>query len=364
MRPMRGGVVTTTEHAGGAEQYLLRLYKGLHHRGLDGVLLGTLGGWASTGLKQRDIGLGRKWSRRSAAANMWELRSIRSKTIPLCRQACNEFDLLYFHAQFKREQVLLTTELSRLAPVVWTEHGRFYSGAGAKPLNAAYRTASKAVSCIICVSEAVAEDARAVCGNRVRLEVVPNAVDTRRFKRLGTAERIEARLHLGLALDRPLVVAHVRLQRDKRVERAIEVVIGTDAQLVIAGDGPERGRLEAMAARLDVDVRFTGHLDSMELLLGCADAAIVCAFPQEGHNIASLEAAAAGCCLFGFINDPTARFIEEAGGVLLEVGESIAGYIDQDFFRRSGDQARKVSLGFNEESWLSNHMKVIESILR
>jgi teichuronic acid biosynthesis glycosyltransferase TuaC len=66
-----------------------------------------------------------------------------------------------------------------------------------------------------------------------------------------------------------------RLVGSKRVDRAIEHVArarDVDA-IVVVGDGPERGRLEALARALGVDARFVGLVDRFEALtwIGAAD---------------------------------------------------------------------------------------------
>jgi teichuronic acid biosynthesis glycosyltransferase TuaC len=76
--------------------------------------------------------------------------------------------------------------------------------------------------------------------------------------------------------DKPLYVCVARLVASKRVERAIEHLAPSraDARLVIVGDGPDRGRLEALAHALRVDARFVGKLDRSEALawIGAAKA--------------------------------------------------------------------------------------------
>lgn len=88
-----------------------------------------------------------------------------------------------------------------------------------------------------------------------------------------------------------------RLVRSKRVDRAIEHVARTrevDA-LVVVGDGPERGRLEALARARDVDARFLGVLPRAETLAWIGAASIVLhASEHEGASTVLREAAAMG----------------------------------------------------------------------
>jgi glycosyltransferase involved in cell wall biosynthesis len=88
-----------------------------------------------------------------------------------------------------------------------------------------------------------------------------------------------------------------RLVRSKRVDRAIEHVARTrDAdRLVVVGDGPERGRLEALARAREVDARFLGILPREETLAWIGAAShLLFASEHEGASTVLREAAAMG----------------------------------------------------------------------
>ena len=88
-----------------------------------------------------------------------------------------------------------------------------------------------------------------------------------------------------------------RLVRSKRVDRAIEHVARTRDvdRLVVVGDGPERGRLEALARARDVDARFLGILPREETLAWIGAAShLLFASEYEGASTVLREAAAMG----------------------------------------------------------------------
>ncbi len=137
--------------------------------------------------------------------------------------------------------------------------------------------------------------------------VIPPGVDTERFSPVGDQERVGLRGRLGLRPDRSTVVSVSRLVPRKGMDtlvRAAAVLAaqGRDLQVVIAGDGRERGRLNRLAARTGAPVRLLGRLDDDDVtaLVGCADVfAMLCrtrlgGLEQEGFGIVFLEAAAAG----------------------------------------------------------------------
>lgn len=93
-----------------------------------------------------------------------------------------------------------------------------------------------------------------------RLRFVPNGLDLGRFRPDGP------RAVLGLAGEGPVIGTVAALRAEKNIARLVEAFAllrgqGAPARLVVAGDGPERAGLEALAARLGVAeaVLFAGH---------------------------------------------------------------------------------------------------------
>ncbi len=113
------------------------------------------------------------------------------------------------------------------------------------------------------------------------------------------ADRRESRRELNL--HRHTVLFLGRLVPIKGVDRVIDALAGTDATLLVAGDGPERRALERRARRKGVDARFLGWVREplKSRLLYAAD---VLALPSrglrsgrtEGAPVVAMEARAAG----------------------------------------------------------------------
>lgn len=89
-----------------------------------------------------------------------------------------------------------------------------------------------------------------------------------------------------------------RLAAEKGVETAIEACRIAGIPLVIAGEGPERARLERLAGR---DVRFAGHVEDRELeqLRQSAALALAPSRSAETFGLAAAEAMAAGLPVAG-----------------------------------------------------------------
>jgi glycosyltransferase involved in cell wall biosynthesis len=93
--------------------------------------------------------------------------------------------------------------------------------------------------------------------------------------------------------DRHALIAS-RLAPEKGIETAIAACRAAGLPLVIAGDGPERARLEGLAG--GADVRFAGRVGAAELAALRADAgvALVPSRSAETFGLAAAEAMAAG----------------------------------------------------------------------
>jgi L-malate glycosyltransferase len=125
---------------------------------------------------------------------------------------------------------------------------------------------------------------------------LPHGVDSRRFE-----QPPDRALIAGLGIpDGALVVGTVAALREgKNVSRLIRVFASLpaalDARLVIVGDGPERARIAAEAARLGIAPRvtMTGALAAPERILGRFDV-FALASDDEQMPSAVLDAMAAG----------------------------------------------------------------------
>ena len=83
---------------------------------------------------------------------------------------------------------------------------------------------------------------------RGKIHVIPNGVPTGDFRPVARDERRVRRAQLSLHPDRPTLLSLGALVPEKGVDLAIDAVGAVaNVQLLVAGDGPERERLEARA---------------------------------------------------------------------------------------------------------------------
>lgn len=135
---------------------------------------------------------------------------------------------------------------------------------------------------------------------RERLVVVPNGVDLSAFTPPSPARRAQIREALGVVGDQFLWLAAGRLEAQKDYPTLLRAVAGIagasgDPVLRIAGQGPLREELEALAARLEAASRtqLLGLRTDVADLLAAADA-VVLSSAYEGLPNIVLEAMAAG----------------------------------------------------------------------
>jgi len=163
------------------------------------------------------------------------------------------------------------------------------------------------------------------------IDVLRAHVDVERFK--PDTDSAAARARLGLAPDDKVILCFGRLVKRKGVHRLIEALPEIrrrvpHATLVIAGDGPERKRLERQASALGGRVVFAGRVPD-EDAPGVYAIADVFALPVvdrwfgleiEGLGVVLLEAAACGTpCVTGRSGGTPEAVIDGETGFVVDV---------------------------------------------
>jgi len=184
-------------------------------------------------------------------------------------------------------------------------------------------------------------------GFRGPVWVIPNFRRPDRFRDVNR-EVAGARLRaqIGVPEQTPLIGFVGHLVRQKRVDRALEVLArlgtrGCKAHLVVAGAGALRPDLEAQAERLGVadSVTFLGHRDDAEQVLAGVDVALLTSDTECMPGV-SIEALMAGCPMVTVPVVGVDRVVEHGvTGLVLdgfepaEMADAVARLLDDDEVR-------------------------------
>jgi glycosyltransferase involved in cell wall biosynthesis len=164
------------------------------------------------------------------------------------------------------------------------------------------------------------------------LECVPNGI------------RLPAPRAASARGDRVLTVG--RLVDIKGMDVVIDAVAAAGARLTIAGDGPERQRLEQRAAQLRADVRFAGFVapEALADLYRDAACAVLASRFGEGFPNVVLEAMAHGCAVIATRVTGVGELIEDGvNGLMVPPGDPRA--LGAAMTRLAGDRGLAERLG-------------------
>ncbi len=159
--------------------------------------------------------------------------------------------------------------------------------------------ALRAASAVTAVSAPLADALTDAGVPPARISVIPNGVDTSRFRLQDSAV---ARTALGLSPGDPLIVCVSRLSAEKGVRYLLSAAALLKSRMrgvriAIVGDGEERESLEALAAEGGVQdtTQFVGAVPHEDVATWLSAATVVC-MPsvREGHPNAAMEALACG----------------------------------------------------------------------
>jgi teichuronic acid biosynthesis glycosyltransferase TuaC len=228
------------------------------------------------------------------------------------------------------------------------------------------RWAARRAAGIITVARALKDDLIRIGVPAERIEVLRNGVDLRLFH---PVERESARARLGFSRATLLSVGHlIPRKAHELVIRALRSLPEMD--LVVIGDGPERGNLETLAheSGLGERVRFVGSLSQDELCsyYGAADA-LVLASSREGWANVLLESMACGTPVVASRAGGSAEVVAspEAGELMAErTPEAVVEGVRRLFARRPDRAAtRRYAEQFSWEETTRGQLRLFERVV-
>ncbi len=202
-------------------------------------------------------------------------------------------DIVQTHA-VKSHFLARLAGLHRSARWIAFHHGYTWPDLRAQVYNQLDRWSLRAPHHILTVSLPFRDELAARGAPRDRIAVVHNAIRPG----WGTARDAGLRVRLGIPADRKVILIVGRLSREKdhlALLAAVAALGGQDLHVLVIGEGPERPRIEARIAELQLASRvtLTGQVPAAEPYYGIADLAVLSSL-SEGSPNALLEAMSAG----------------------------------------------------------------------
>ena len=210
-----------------------------------------------------------------------------------------KLDLLHVHyaiphaaAGYLAKEILATENIH--IPVITTLHGTDITLVGKdKTYEPVVTFSINKSDAVTAVSEDLKKDTFEHFKLHRDIKVIPNFIDLERFKKY----KME---HFKVAIcpnGEKLIIHTSNFRKVKRVEDVVKVFhqISKDvpAKLLMAGDGPERAKVENLSRELGIsdNVRFLGKLEAVQEILSVADLFIMPS-EKESFGLAALEAMA------------------------------------------------------------------------
>jgi glycosyltransferase involved in cell wall biosynthesis len=237
-------------------------------------------------------------------------------------------------------------------------------------------TYERLVERVVAISPAVRRCLTEGGVTEARISVIPSAVDPSRLRALRT--RPDVRHDLAAARDATVLLVLAALVPRKGIDvllRALALLAkdGLRPLLWIAGEGPERPGLEALAGELGVvaQVRFLGRRADVPDLLGACDLVVVPS-RREGLGVAALEAmAAARAVVASAVGGLAEAVADRRTGLLVPpddadaLANALAELLRDTALRERLGRAGplRVAESFSAEQMVESYVRLYESVL-
>ncbi len=289
-------------------------------------------------------------------------------SIPKTRALAREADVIHAQAFASVVPGILGRRASG-APLVATFHTSHFLTRAEHPLWAPVLAALvRAPDHALAASMEIARVAEGLSKGK-KVEALTNGVETTFFR------PVEPALP---RLGHPRIVVPRRLFPKNGVEffiRALPLILEEmEVEAVLIGDGPERGRLEALSHELGVArrVSFLGKRPHVEMP-GLLSSGVLAVIPSlmEATSVAALEAMACGLPVAASDVGGLPEIVDEAVGGLFQPGDpqdlarAVTALLRDPALAKRGARAReRVEADWNNVRLAERHVEIYESLLQ
>ena len=226
------------------------------------------------------------------------------------------YDIIFFHS------VGFPYFIRIKRPHIIVFHGRYFPAPRQRIKTMLYRGFFRAVmrnKIVFTVSERLRQKVIRYCKvNPDKVHCVYNPVEAKKIRSLASKE-------VPQNIPKPYIISVARLAKDKTPDVLIRAYAesGVQHQLVMLGEGPLRGKLQALARRLGVEnkVQFLGHRDNPFPYIKNAEL-LVLSSEEEGLGLVIAEAMVCGTKVVATRTDGACEIMgEEAEDCLAPIGD-------------------------------------------
>jgi glycosyltransferase involved in cell wall biosynthesis len=369
--PIRIALVITELEVGGAERCLANLAAGLDRNRFAPVVYSLaprprdeaqplVRGLTEAGIATRFVGVRSAWQFPVAVRRLRRM---------LCDQRPEIVQTFLFHAN------VVGALAARGSGATRTVFGMRVADPSRRRL-IAERTLAARVDRLVCVSRSVADFY--VHRGRVPTEktvVIPNGIDVASYRGVTAADPVA----LGLPAGRQTVVYVGRLHAQKGLDWLLQLMPqvlsqAPDFDLLMVGQGPERGRLEKQVVSLGIQdrVHFAGWRPDVPAILR-ASRLLVLPSRWEGMPNAVLEAMASELPVVGTRAEGVMELLGDAAEEQTVASDDRDGFVrtlldllgDDERAQRIGQQNRqRAAQHFSLDAMVAAYQQLYESLLR
>ena len=254
-------------------------------------------------------------------------------------------------------------------------HGYTWTDLKLRALNQLNRWSLRAADRVVTVCGAFSRELEQCGVQRDRIAILHNTV--KQFVSPPVEEVTRVRQSFAVATGMPLLLTVGRLSLEKGHLDLIRSVarlrdMGSPVQLVIAGEGPERRRIERLCQSLAVtsSVVLAGHRENLSHLYAAADMFVLPSYTEGSPNVV-LEAMAAGLPIVATAVGGVPEIIRhESTGLLVKARDpnSIAAAVhrllgDKELRRSLSTQAKHESIQFSSSAYCDSMLQLYDSLV-